>query len=91
MEEKGGQNQEILISLELLEVKFEVVFKVVFGVWIEIFELHPSDKENSGEDGGTPISQGTSSNPVIIEEDSVLNDDKHAKEHQLPTLPSFPS
>lgn len=48
----------------LFEAKFEVVCWVVFGIKIEVADWQANDKYC------TQNSQGTSSNPVIIDEDA---------------------
>lgn len=71
----------------LLEAKFEAICRMVFGVRIEVSEWQPSEKEHSTEANETPVSQGTSSNPIIIEEDPALEVSKLAKEPQSSSPP----
>jgi hypothetical protein len=82
LEEHGTQHKELLDKFMLLEAKFEVVCRVVFGIKIEVADWQANDEDCAMN------SQGTSFNPVIIEEATKQDINKVAPDFQAPMPPS---
>lgn len=88
LENRGHQEPKTRDRLRKLEVKFIVLCQVVFGLSFKVTHWNVEAKEGMVEVVRTSDSNGTSNNPIIIEEDACQKISNKGKGHVTPANPS---
>lgn len=73
VEKRNLQQQVILHKIDLLDGKFEAVFKAVYGVDIVVSQPQHGNNNTIEMKEGSPGSVGTQSNPICIEADPLAS------------------